>query len=276
MNHGEEHDILYKLQHGFRKNRSCETQLLEFTDDVSKNLEEGKQTDVLVMDFAKAFDKVCHSLLLHKLDHYGIQGKTNRWIQAFLSGRSQVVATEGFLSDSVSVQSGVPQGSVLGPSLFLYYMNDIHEELKSTVRLFADDTIAYLVVDSDADCDTLQYDLDKLAIWEKNWKMEFHPSKSQVLTISRKRKQIHHDYSLNNHLLLHVSSAKYLGCITNNTLDWGQHITSVTTKANNTLGFLRRNLNIASTKTKETTYMSMVRPTVEFASCVWDPHETGP
>ena len=167
MNHGEEHDILYKLQHGFRKNRSCETQLLEFTDDVSKNLEEGKQTDVLVMDFAKAFDKVCHSLLLHKLDHYGIQGKTNRWIQAFVSGRSQVVATEGFLSDSVSVQSGIPQGSVLWPSLFLYYMNDIHEELKSTVRLFADDAIAYLVVDSDADCDTLQYDLDKLAIWEK-------------------------------------------------------------------------------------------------------------
>ncbi len=128
------------------------------------------------MDFTKAFDKVCHSLLLHKLDHYSIQGKTNRWIQAFLSGRSQVVATEGFMSDSVSVQSGVPQGSVLGPSLFLYYMNDIHEELKSTVRLFADDTIAYLVVDSDADCDTLQYDLDKLAIWEKNWNMELHPT----------------------------------------------------------------------------------------------------
>ena len=119
----------------------------------------------------------------------------------------------------------------------------------------------------------IQYDLDKLAIWGKSWKMEFHPTKSQVLTISRKRKSIHHKYSLNNHLLPHVSSAKYLGCITNNTLDWGQHITSVTTKANNTIGFLRRNLNIASTKTKETAYTSMVRPSVEFASCVWDPHE---
>ena len=103
-----------------------------------KNLEECKQTGVLVMDFAKAFNKVCHSLLLHKLDHYGIQGKTNRWIQAFLSGRNQVVATEGFMSDSVSVQSGVPQWAVLGPSLFLYYMNDIHEELESTVRLSGD------------------------------------------------------------------------------------------------------------------------------------------
>ena len=134
-------------------------------DDVSKNLEEGKHTDVLVMDFAKGFDKVCHSLLLHKLHQYDIQGKTNRCVQEFLSGRSQVVATEGFFSDSVSVQSGVPQGSALGPSLFLYYMNDIHEKLKSTFRLFAYDTIVYLVVDSDADCDTLQYDLDKLAIW---------------------------------------------------------------------------------------------------------------
>ena len=95
-------------------------------------------------------------------------------------------------------------------------MNDIHEELKSTVRLFDDDTIAYLVVDSDADCDTLQYDIDKLAIWGKNWKMEFHRTKSQVLTISpyleSGNKFIITMYSLNNHLLLHDSSAKYLGC----------------------------------------------------------------
>ena len=107
--------------------------------------------------------------------------------------RSQVVATEGIMSDSVSVQSGVPQGLVLGPSLFLYYMNDIHEEgLKSTVRLFADDTIAYLV-DSDADCDTLQCGLDKLALWEKMEDGVPPNYKSQVLTISRKRKQIHHN-----------------------------------------------------------------------------------
>ena len=155
---------MLKTQSKLTNNKYEVKVLLDFTDDVSKNLE-GKQTDVPVMDFAKAFDKVCHSLLLHKLHHYGIQGQTNRWIQAFLSGRSQVVATEGFMSDSVSIQSGVPQGSVLGPSLFLYYMNDIHEELKSNVRLFTDDTIANPEVDSDADCDTLQYDLDKLAIW---------------------------------------------------------------------------------------------------------------
>ena len=159
------------------------------------------------MYFAKDFDKVCHSLLLHKLHHNGIQVKTNIWIQAFLSGRSQVDATEGFTSDSVSVQSGVPKGSVLGPSFFIYYMNDIHEELKSTVWLVADGIIAYLLVDSNADCDTLQYDHDKLAIWENNWEMGFHATKGQVQHISRKRKQIHLNNILCNHLLLHVSSA---------------------------------------------------------------------
>ena len=273
MKHAEKNNILYPLQHGFRKNRSCETQLLEFVEDVSKNLSTNKQTDILVMDFAKAFDKVCHSLLLHKLHHYGIQNKTNRWIKAFLSGRCQAVAMEGHLSDPVSVESGVPQGSVLGPSLFLYYINDIQEGLNSTVRLFADDTIAYLAITSDTDCQVLQNDLDKLATWETKWKMEFHPSKCQVLTISRKRNPINFNYTLHNHILEHVNSAKYLGCTITNTLDWGQHITNITTKANMTLGFLRRNLNIASSKTKETAYLTMVRPTVEFASTVWDPHE---
>ena len=118
--------------------------LLEFTDDITSNLENWKQTDVLVMDFAKAFDKVHHSLLAHTLDHYGIRGKPNTWIQAFLSDRTQTVVLEGISSDTVDVDSGVPQGSVLGPSLFLYFINDIPERLKSNVRLFADDTVVYL------------------------------------------------------------------------------------------------------------------------------------
>ena len=144
MKHAERSNILFPLQHGFRKGRSCETQLIEFTDDITKNMENGKQTDVLIMDFSKAFDKVSHSLLLHKLDHYGIRGKTNRWIQAFLTGRSQSVVVEGQKSQSVDVESGVPQGSVLGPSLFLFYINDIPTGIDSTVRLFADDTVVYL------------------------------------------------------------------------------------------------------------------------------------
>ena len=135
------------------------------------------------MDFSKAFDKVSHSLLTHKLDHYGIKGKTNMWIQNFLAERKQVVVVEGEKSDSINVESGVPQGSVLVPSLFLFYINDMPEGIRSRVRLFADDTIVYLTITSDTDADYLQEDLDKLAEWEGKLKMAFHPDKCKGRTI---------------------------------------------------------------------------------------------
>ena len=126
------------------------------------------------MDFSKAFDKVSHNLLIHKLNYYGKQGKTNRWMNRSVT------------SDYVPVQSGVPQGSVLGPSLFLFYINDIPVGLDSTIRLFADDTIAYLAIKSNSDCTTLQNDLDKLGTWEIKWKMAFHPDKCNILSIRPK------------------------------------------------------------------------------------------
>ena len=112
------------------------------------------------MDFSKAFDKVCHSLLIHKLNHYGITGKTNEWIKNFLDDRTQSVVVEGETSTSIPVESGVPQGSVLGPSLFLFYINDMPQGIQSTVRLFAGDTIAYVTISSEADSENLQKDLD--------------------------------------------------------------------------------------------------------------------
>ena len=149
-----------------------------------KNLDTGKQTDCLIMDFSKAFDKVSHSLLTHKLDDYGIRGKTNRWIHIFpsrekTSGRRR--------RGEIRLHKRVPQGSVLEQSLFLFYINDMPEGIRSRVRLFADDTIVYLTITSDTDAEYLQ-DLDKLAEWEGKWKMAFHPDKCNVLTIIRKKK----------------------------------------------------------------------------------------
>ena len=201
MCHADNNNILYDLQHGFRKKLSCETQLIEFIDDITNNLDNGQHTDCLIMDFSKAFDKVSHSLLTHKLQHYGITGKTNNWIKSFLCERTQRVLIEGEASDSIDVESGVPQGSVLGPSLFLFYINDMPENIKSTVRLFADDTIAYITVTSDDN--TLQEDLDKLALWEK-WMMTFHPDKCQVLSVTKNRTPIIKDYLLHSHTLEHV------------------------------------------------------------------------
>jgi hypothetical protein len=212
MGHADRNNILYPLQHGFRSKRSCETHLIEFIDETSNNMASEKQTDVLIMDFSKAFDKVSHSLFVHKLEHYGIRGKTNNWIKNFLHDRSQTVVVDGVTSDYISVDSGVPQGSVLGPSLLLFYINDMPQGLKSTVRLFADDTIA------------LQTDLNKLGIWKKKWKMEFHPGKCNVLTISRKPNPIKYNYSLHGRTLESVESAKYLGCLISSDLRWTKHI----------------------------------------------------
>ena len=186
MAHVDRNNILNPLQHGFRTlGLSCDTQMVEFVDNITKNLDSGKQIDCLIfiMDFSKAFDKVSHCLLVHKLDHYGIRGKTNTWIQNFLKDRKQSVVVEGVTSEYISVQSGVPQGSVLGSSLFLYYINDMPDNIRSTVRLFADDTIMYLTITSDVDAVHLQEDLDKLASWEQAWMMSFHPEKCNVLTV---------------------------------------------------------------------------------------------
>ena len=162
MQHAEENNILYPLQHGFRKGRSCETQLIEFVDDISKNIQEGRQTDILIMDFAKVFDKVNHSLLIHKLRYYGTDGKATRWIQNWLEDRQQTVVLDGVSSEVIIVDSGLPQGSVLVQGLFLFYINDLQSRLTSKVRLFADDTIIYLTIANEDDASTLQEDLNKI------------------------------------------------------------------------------------------------------------------
>ena len=175
-------------------------------------------------------------------------------------------------SDYVPVQSGVPQGSVLGPSLLLFYINDIPVGLDTTIRLFADDTIAYLAIKSNSNCVTLQNDLNKLGFWESKWKMAFHPNKCNVLSIIKSKTPINYNYTLHGQVLQHVYKAKYLGVTIQSDLKWHRHVTNITKKANRTLGFLRRNLNINSTSVQEQAYKSLVRPSLEYACSVWDPY----
>ena len=272
MRHREDNGIIYQLQHGFRRNRSCETQLIKFIDDLTKNLQKGLQMDVLIMDFVKAFDNVNHSLLVHKIHQYGIRDKVNSWIKSCLSGRNQTVVVEGVNSSQVDVDSGIPQGSVLEPSLFIFYINDLQDRMRSTVRLFADDTIAYLTITSEDDAEHLQEDLDKLAQWGEDWFMQFHPAKCTVHTVTNKRNPIVTEYTIRGQLLVAVTSARYLGVTITDKVNWSQHIDSITNKANRTLDFLRRNLKISSISIKEQAYKTLVRPLVEYASPVWDPH----
>ena len=145
MEHLDRHKILHDAQHGFRKRRSCESQLILTIQDLAKNIDNRGQTDLILLDFSKAFDKVPHNRLIYKINYYGVRHSTNQWIANFLEGRTQQVLVEGVKSTTALVHSGVPQGSVLGPLLFLLYINDLPDAVSegSTTRLFADDCALY-------------------------------------------------------------------------------------------------------------------------------------
>ena len=192
----DEHHLLHSNQHGFCKKLSCETQLIQFVLDISDTLNESGQTDIIVMDFSKAFDKVDHKRLLLKFHRFGINKDIITWIKSFLSNRTQRIVLDGEESDSCPVMSGVPQGSVLGPCLFLLYINDMPDMIQSNIRLFADDTIMYLTVSNQTDCQALQADLTQLETWESEWLMAFNPDKCDLIRITNEKTTTLFNYTL--------------------------------------------------------------------------------
>ena len=225
----EVQNILTDAQHGFRKSRSCESQLIITLQDLAKTVDDKGQTDVVLLDFSKAFDKVPYKRLLHKLDHYGVRGSRHRWISDFLGGREQQVVLDGPKSRSASILSGVPKGSVLGPLVFLLFINDLSDYItnNSNVRLFADDCVLYRRSDSPDDQGLLEQDLEALQAWAKEWQMEFHPQKCQILHNTNKRHPIQQPYNINDHILEVVETAKYLEVNIHRTLTWNTHISQV-------------------------------------------------
>ena len=273
MKHLAEHNLLNNNQHGFRSKLSTETQLIEFANDMLSGMKDGNQSDVVVMDFAKAFDKVSHEKLLYKLRMSGIDEDTCAWAGSFLCGRTQRVVVDGEASEEGEVTSGVPQGSVLGPIFFLIYINDMPEYTKhSSVRLFADDTIVYLTMTSEDDCEKLQEDLHALERWEKDWLMEFHPDKCSVMRVTRKKTVKKYPYTLHGQVLVDESETKYLGVTLTDNMSWNTHIEQTAAKANKKLGFVKRNLKVNNPEVKSLAYKTLVRPNLEYCSTVWDPH----
>ena len=275
MRHFDFYKVLADCQHGFRSKRSCESQLITTSKDFIDCLENQGQIDAILLDFSKAFDKVHHGNLLLKLKHYGIHGSLFCWIKDFLSDRSQRVVLEGLESSPKPVLSGVPQGTVLGPLLFLVYINDMCEQLSpgTTLRLFADDSLLYRIIRSLPDAAALQKDLEILQNWGIDWKMAFHPQKCQVLNISNKKKIIiNFNYNIHGIQLEKVPVAKYLGINIDSHLSWNNHIKSTAAKASSTLCFLQRHLKSCPPKVKEQCYNTYVRPTLEYACSVWDPY----
>ena len=238
MSHLDRFNILCPQQHGFRRGHSCETQLISTIQDVALELDNRTQTDMVIMDFTKAFDKVPHNRLLMKLNRYGIRGSTHNWIKSFLTKRKQRVVIDGEFSDWVNVDSSVPQGTVTGPLMFLMFINDLPINLSSQVRLFADDCILYRSVAGPEDASKLQADLDTLTAWQNDWQMEFNASKCYVLRVTHARTPHHFTYNLNNTKLQETTSHTYLGVNISQDLSWNSHVNNVSAKANRTLGFI--------------------------------------
>lgn len=238
--------------------------------DINSNLDVNVPVDTIFIDFEKAFDKVPHKRLLSKLSHLNLNGNVFVWLSNFLTNRQQFVYANNSSSSLSPVISGVPQGTVLGPLLFLIYINDLPDDISSSIRLFADDCVIYRPIVDPTDNLALQQDLRKIDEWCNKWLMVLNVHKTSIMSFHRRRYYSTYKYFLSGSAISPVSSTEYLGLHITHDLTWSSHINHITSDANRTLGFLRRNINQAPSSIKLLAYETLVRPKLEFACAVWD------
>ena len=265
-------------QHGFTTGKSVNTNILEALDIWSEALMHNIPVDVIYLDYAKAFDTVPHQRLLKQVESFGIKDKALAWITAFLDDRRQKVSVHGEQSNWCSVLSGIPQGSVLGPILFTMFVSDVPGIMNNltSISMLADDTKLYATLTDDNNSPhSLQEDLTKLQEWSLKMQMNFHPDKCHVLHLGQSNPQ--NIYHMNNasgdiHMLDVVTSEKELGVTIDHQLKFSDHIENAVKKANRVLGCLARTFRHLNKETFLLLYKSLVRPHLEYASCVWCPH----
>lgn len=269
-NYLESNNLLWNSQHGFRKNKSCLTNLLEFMQMVSDGLDEGEPMDVLYLDFSKAFDKVPHRRLLLKLEAMGIGGKVLRWIEAWLHGRKQRVVLNGKCSEWAEVRSGVPQGSVLGPILFIIYINDIDEGIVNKISKFADDTKLLGRVGSLDRIEEMRDDINRLMEWSSDWQMTFNLEKCNVMHLGNKNPEV--VYEMNGKALGVVSEEKDLGVIISKDLKVSKQCGVAAKKGFQILGLISRSFVCREQSFLVPLYKSLVRPHLDYSMQAWRPH----
>lgn len=270
VDHLEANNLIHETQHGFRKQKSCLTNLLEFFDKVIKLSDAKKPVDIIYLDFAKAFDRVSHPRLISKVKNCSIDGSLLMWIENWLTDRRQRVVLNGECSDWVEVTSGVPQGSVLGPILFTIYINDIDTGLKSSIVKFADDTKLMAKVENTTDWMNLQNDLKLLELWNEQWDMKFNENKCKVMHIGKNNSN--YNYMLKNKTMDITIKEKDLGITISNDLKFSDQCNIAYNKANKILGMVSRNFSYKTKETVKLLYTSMVRPHLEYAVQFWSPH----
>ena len=276
-------DKIDPRQHGFLRNKSCNTNLLPFTNSVAFSLHDKVGVDVVYFDFAKAFDTVSHDIILNKLkDQYKINGNVLKLFVNYLQGRKQRVILDNSSSEYIDVLSGVPQGSILGPLLFLLFINDTYVGLDkdTNVGLYADDTKIWRNIYSEHDCAILQKDINTLNDWSVKNKMHFHPEKCKILQIHNNEPLCtkflplaKHHYFINGEFIEFTECQRDLGVLVNSRFKWDDHQQKVLNKAHQMLGITKRTCHyIMDRRKRRSLYPSLARSQFEHCSSIWRPN----
>jgi len=274
MSHLLENNLIRDSQHGFMPGRSCSTNLVEFMDYVTRAVDEGKSVDIFYLDFAKAFDKVPRRRLVKKMTAKGIHPVVVTWIDQWLTNRTQRVCINGEKSESSPVESGVPQGTVLGPILFTIYIDDLESELKKLmldvkVVKFADDTKGARVVSCEEDRDKLQQALDCLCDWADKWGMCFNLTKCKVMHVGPHNPG--YEYFMRGTKLDTTEEERDIGVTVTRNLKPSAQCSKAAGRATSVLGQLRRNFHYGDRHTFLRLYKQYIRPHLEFSSPGWSP-----
>ena len=270
-NHLSKYKLLYSLQSGFLPHHSTTHQLIELYHNVLMAMENNEYTALVFCDFSKAFDRVWHRGLLFKLEKYGLTGNVLLWLKDYLSNRKQCVVVKNEKSSEVSIAAGVPQGSVLGPLLFLVYINDITDNLLSVTRLFADDTALSFSSKNLRETENhINYDLEQLSVWSKNWLMNFNPQKTETMIITNHELSFIPQFLFDNCSIPLVNQHKHLGVTISNDGKWNSHVNETISRVTKYISTLRKLKYVLSRKNLEKLYLVYVRPILEYACEVWD------
>lgn len=270
------HDLFHPNQSGFRKNHSCHTLLTNLIEQWHENINNDLLSGTVFVDFAKAFDTIDHELLLRKLVMYGLCPESIKLVSSFLSDRRQAVLQGSVTSSLMPIKYGVPQGSVLGPILFLVYINDLPLNISISCELFADDTTLHNKgKNASLVCDNLQKDIDKVTKWSELNHMALHPHKSKfmLITTRQKRQNIKSklpDLKVYDKVLAEVDSHNVLGLSIDNSLSWSAHVSSLSKKISKKVFQLNRIKHLLDEHTRKLFFHAYIQPDMDYASTCWD------
>ena len=276
VSHLERNKFMDDTQHGSRSGRSTLSQLLEHQDEILKELEEGNNVDAVYLDFSKAFDKCDHGILLHKIKKLKIKGKLGRWLQNFLEGRKQVVLVDRVKSKWSEIVSGIPQGSVLGPILFLIYISDIGEGLTAQTLVYVDDTKVKQKVNTEEDVENLQRELEKLDKWANDNNMNFNGKKFQVVRYGPNeelKNNTEYFSGVYDEIIERFNSVRDLGVQLSDDASFNEQIEKVVKKARQKSGWVFRTFYCRRPDFLKQIFKSLVQPHIDYCSQLWMPLE---